>query len=178
MESTELTTWTRGAGPYGDWKGMGAALGPLLGAVAEGDASVLPTVRNALNLAPRLAREWGDLSFQAELKLIKEAGGDIIDAECRRRFVAGLRRDLSLDGDSPLERLLIDRLVLCYLHLHVAEALPTDGMDAGMTEAHQKRIDRAQRRYLAAVKSLTQVRRLLVPSVQVNVAEKQINVVP
>ncbi len=41
---------------------------------------------------------------------------------------------------------------------------------------HQRRIDRAHRRYLASIKALAQVRRLLTPAVQVNIAERQINV--
>ena len=178
MEPTDLTTWAHGAGPRENAAGMWAALEPVRSAAADGDRTVLPAVQKALDMAPRQARTWGDLSYQAELALVREAsGGDILRRECQGRFVAGLRQDLSLDGDSPLERLLIDRVVLSYLHLHVIEASSTDGMGVGMVEAHQKRIDRAQRRYLAAVKSLAQIRRLLRPSVQVNIAEKQINVV-
>ncbi|MBV9455445.1 MAG: hypothetical protein JOZ19_15235 [Rubrobacter sp.] len=46
------------------------------------------------------------------------------------------------------------------------------------TEYYQKRIDQLQRRYISAIKALGQVRRLLrVPSqsVQVNIAEQQVN---
>ena len=39
-----------------------------------------------------------------------------------------------------------------------------------------KRLDRAQRRYLAASKTLAQMRKLRVPAVQVNIGEKQVNV--
>jgi hypothetical protein len=39
-----------------------------------------------------------------------------------------------------------------------------------------QRIERAQRRYLSAIKALVQVRMLVVPAVQVNIGEKQINV--
>ena len=38
----------------------------------------------------------------------------------------------------------------------------------------QRRLDAAQRRYLHAIRTLAQVRRLLGPSVQVNIAEKQL----
>ena len=41
---------------------------------------------------------------------------------------------------------------------------------------YQHWLDRAQKRYLTALKTLAQVRRLLVPVVQVNIAQKQINV--
>jgi hypothetical protein len=41
---------------------------------------------------------------------------------------------------------------------------------------YQKSIDRAQKRYLAAIKALAYVRRLARPVVQVNVARKMVNV--
>ncbi len=53
-------------------------------------------------------------------------------------------------------------------------------LERGLSQAndtfHQQRIERAQRRYLAAIKALAQVRKLGVPAVQVNIGDKQINV--
>ena len=40
----------------------------------------------------------------------------------------------------------------------------------------QERLDRAHKRLLTAVKALAQVGKLLGPNIQVNVAEKQVNV--
>ncbi|MBY0457243.1 MAG: hypothetical protein K2V38_07895 [Gemmataceae bacterium] len=42
---------------------------------------------------------------------------------------------------------------------------------------NQRRMDAANRRFLAAVKTLATVRRLAVPVFQVNIAKKQVNVV-
>jgi hypothetical protein len=42
-------------------------------------------------------------------------------------------------------------------------------------EYWQQAQERAQRRYLAAIRTLAQVRRLLTPAVQVNIAEQQLN---
>ena len=39
---------------------------------------------------------------------------------------------------------------------------------------YQKRLDRLNKRYLASIKSLAQVRKYLKPNFQVNIAEKQI----
>jgi hypothetical protein len=44
-------------------------------------------------------------------------------------------------------------------------------------EFFERRVTQCQKRYLAAVKALAQVRRLMRPFIQVNIAEKQINVV-
>jgi hypothetical protein len=41
---------------------------------------------------------------------------------------------------------------------------------------YQKSIDRAHKRYLSALKALVEVRRLVLPAVQVNIARKQVNV--
>jgi hypothetical protein len=41
----------------------------------------------------------------------------------------------------------------------------------------QERQGRAQRRYLAAIKALAQVRKLHLPPIQVNIAKEQTNVV-
>jgi hypothetical protein len=41
---------------------------------------------------------------------------------------------------------------------------------------YQRSLERAQKRYLAAIKTLAQVRKLAVPVLQVNIARKQVNV--
>ena len=43
-------------------------------------------------------------------------------------------------------------------------------------EPYQRRQDRAARQYLKALRSLAEVRRLLVPTVQVNIAKRQVNI--
>jgi hypothetical protein len=55
-----------------------------------------------------------------------------------------------------------------------AQALKAKGMSWESSEYHQRRQDRAQRRYLEAIRTLAQVRRLLAPTVQLNIAEQQI----
>ncbi|MFC1611640.1 hypothetical protein ACFL6C_11830 [Myxococcota bacterium] len=66
----------------------------------------------------------------------------------------------------------------CWLALQQAELTLVQHKISSSTHAEflDKRVDRAQRRYLQAIKTLAQVRRLLRPSVQVNIAEQQVNV--
>ena len=64
-------------------------------------------------------------------------------------------------------------------HAHLAHAdtlYATNVNKAGQRaiEHLEERSDRAHRRYLSAIKALAQVRRLLVPMVQVKVAERQV----
>lgn len=60
-----------------------------------------------------------------------------------------------------------------------AEALYTQSMgDLTLRQAefHQKRITKAHNRYLSAIRTLAQVRRLGVPAVQVDIGDRQVNV--
>jgi hypothetical protein len=94
---------------------------------------------------------------------------------------ANLSIPRELRGPSPsvLERLLVDRIVVCWLALHYAEIVYPQRMatlDRKWAEYYQDWIDRSQKRYLAALKALAQLRRPQLPVVQVNVAEQQVNV--
>ena len=94
-----------------------------------------------------------------------------------------MRANLLGSSPSPLERLLVDRVVVSWLecqHADLGLAQRTTGNHTfALGDYHQRRAERAERRLLRATKALATVRRLLVPIVQVNVAEeiKQVNVV-
>ena len=96
------------------------------------------------------------------------------------RRLDALRRELAGPIPTPLERLLVDRVVVGWLAAAVAEGAYHQALERGVGHAddefHQRRVERAQRRYLAAAKALAQVRRLQLPAVQVNIGDKQVNV--
>lgn len=75
-----------------------------------------------------------------------------------------LRDELAGPSPTPLERLLVDRVVLGY---H-ADAAAAQAAGRELTPAQlghlQKRQERAQRSYLAAVKALAVVRKLMQPA--------------
>jgi len=101
--------------------------------------------------------------------------------EAFRRKMKQMREDLGVQTGTPLEKLLIERVVMCWYHLHQSEVNYVTRMkeSASLNSAtfQQKSLDRAEARYQAAVKSLAVVRRLQLPVVQVNIGEKQINIV-
>jgi hypothetical protein len=78
---------------------------------------------------------------------------------------------------TPLERLLAERVVACWLHLHHLEMLYArkDSLTVELGTYYQRSIDRAQKRYLAAIQTLARVRKLAVPVLQVNIAREQVN---
>jgi hypothetical protein len=75
---------------------------------------------------------------------------------------------LGVETASPLEKLLIQRVVLCWLACHAAEVERAERLQSGTSEllkAADKRVDRAHTRFLSATKALASVRKLLAPSV-------------
>lgn len=153
----------------------------LMPAANAGDEGALAKLQAVLDGAPALWKQVGDLGRQAELALIRAASGDNAVAKMAiTRNLERLRRGIAGSSPTALERLLADRVAIGWLGLAVAEATYHQALAHGLEPAdddfHQKRVERAQRRYLAAIKTLATVRRLGVPVVQLNVADKQINV--
>ncbi len=113
----------------------------------------------------------------AQLKLV--SGEHLVLRESIRRELDNMRRELAGVSPTPLESLLVDRVVACWLQLRYAETIYAQNL-ARLTlvqaDYHQKRIDRAHKRYLTAIRTLAVVRRLQVPTLQVNIGEKQVNV--
>jgi hypothetical protein len=122
-----------------------------------------------------------DLAENAREMFIRRASGEkaLCTQERLRRQCTALTRDLTGPDPTPLETLLVDRIVLCWVHLHYVENVYVQSMhELSITQAtfHQRRLSLAQSRYLAAIRTLAQVRRLQAPNVQVNIAEQQLNV--
>lgn len=158
-----------------------------------GDAGALGELRKALDADPGWWDRTGDVAWQAQTRWLDAyAGRDEFTKEVVRRKMGALRRELRGPGCSPLERLLVERIVLTWLVLHYAEGLYAQRMAApggvplDLSTHCQERIDRAQKRYLAAIKALATLRRLqqrgplvavgVAQVGQLNVAEKQVNV--
>ncbi len=105
---------------------------------------------------------------------------DIGFQEAVRRKLELLRADLLGPDPTPVERLLVERVAACWLQVQDAELRYAQGqgsLSIRQADYHQRRMDAANRRYLAALKALAVVRKLAVPVLQVNVARRQVNVV-
>lgn len=148
----------------------------------EGDESALPAVRRFLDERGPEYLDVVDVARIAKETQIKRVFGpkDLAAREAMERKLEHMRREILGPDPSPLEGLLADRVVLCWLQLYYAE---TKHAELGIGEIawvqdewHHKRVDRLQRRYLAAIKGLAQVRRLLRPGVQINLGQQQVNV--
>jgi len=90
-----------------------------------------------------------------------------------------MKADLRLSGEGPLEELLISQIALCWLNLMTAERLRNDRWTEGVSyesaDFWDRHVARVRTDYLRAIRSLASVRRILVPIVQINIAEQQVN---
>ena len=145
-----------------------------------GDQAVLPTIKQIFDAVLGVWDAYGDLATIAQNALIDLlAGKSVLTREALRKKIAAMRAELAGPEASPLERLLVERVVACWLQSYHADfAYARSLMNASSKEAehYQRRQDRAARQYLKALRSLALVHRLLISPVQVNVAERQVNI--
>jgi hypothetical protein len=145
----------------------------------RGDESTLPVLREMLK-QPHMIEACGNLAAHAEHTLIRKfAGKDLAVSEGVRRKLDSLRAELAGPAPTPLERLLVERIAICWLHLHHLEMIyaSKESMALELGAYYQRSISAAQKRYLSAIKTLATVRRLALPVLigQVNIAGKQVN---
>lgn len=146
---------------------------------STGDESTVPRVRELLKSPDAVGAFGGDLAEQVILSFTKSmAGKNVGFREAVRRKLELLRAELAGDNPTPVERLLVERVLACWLQVQEAELRAAQLTDASIKQAdfHQRRMDATNRRFLAAVKTLALVRKLAVPVLQVNIAKKQVNV--
>src|SRR5262245_24364433 len=92
----------------------------LVAAAQAGDAAALPALRRLLRDWPEIWHELADLSRRAEDALLDLAGPDqVLIKESIRLKLAELRDDLGAPSAPALEKLLIDRLSLCWLQVNL-----------------------------------------------------------
>jgi hypothetical protein len=88
-----------------------------------------------------------------------------------------MREEVAGSSPSSLERLLAERVVASWLQVQLFEGLYIENMENAtikQADYYQKRLDRAHRRHLSAIKTLAQIRRLG-PVLQINIGKKQVN---
>jgi hypothetical protein len=144
----------------------------------RGDAATLPALRKILQAPGAVDLFGGDLARQAEQSLIAAAAGEnLAFKEALVRKLELLRAELAGPNPTPVERLLVERVVACWLQVQDADVRYAQAKDLSPEwgEYYQRRMDRAHKRYLSAIRTLALVRRLALPVLiaQVNVAARQ-----
>ena len=155
----------------------------IVEAARRGDRVTQEALVELLPRSQKAALEvGGGLARETEKALLRALTGD---DGAPMRYVADeeipvLRAELGGVNPNALERLLVDRIICCWLEANGAEwdcASERNrlALDMKRGEFFEKRLGRAHRRLLSAVKTLAQVRRLMGVNVQVNFADQQIN---
>jgi hypothetical protein len=156
-----------------------AELKKLLDKAQAGDASVVPTLRKLFENPAAVDYLGGDLAREAQQQLIRNfAGNNHLFAEALPRKLDLMRKEIGGPNPSPLEKLLVERIISTWLHVHQLEAEYAGGRGMTLTKAsyYQQAIQRGNKCHLSAIKALAQIRRLALPAIQFNVARKQVNV--
>jgi hypothetical protein len=147
----------------------------------QGDTSILPTIRHLLDQVPALWENSHVLAHQVEKAWTNALSGpDLMSKEIIAREVEGLRSQLLGPQPTPLEKLLVDRICICWLaiqhsELHAAKRFNERAVVLTPSEEHRQ--DKVHHRFLSAIRELARVRKLLQPTtnVQVNIGAHQTN---
>lgn len=154
------------------------ALLELITLADKGDEAALDRLREVYAELPELAARFSGLLYNAEHDALAAYAPGA--RETMMAQVTKLRRELAGDDPSPMERLLAGRIVLDWIQACEADRQytlkPGESRSLALSDFYAKQQDRAQRRLLRSVKTLAEVRKLLRPTLQVNIADKQVNV--
>jgi hypothetical protein len=155
----------------------------LMSRAENGDESAVPALRKLLAVPGMLeSLGGGSLAVQAERSLVELlARKNLAAREVVLQKLQQLRAELAGPSPTPVERILVERAVACWLQLQAADLRLQVGeskYSLAQGEYHHRQRDRAHYRFLSAVKALATVRRLALPVLigQLNVARKQVNI--
>ncbi len=126
----------------------------------KGDEPSMAVIRELLRADPGLAGKLAGILLDAERELIDTTfGSNLVAKETIPGKLEAMRKELAGPSPTPLEDLLVRRVVTCWLEVQCAGLAYSHNAHR---EPVQKRLDRAHDRYLSAAKTLATVRRLLV----------------
>ncbi len=163
----------------GGWSRSAKEITDLVARAENGDASTLGEIRELLARPSAADALGGDLAHQAIRTLVEKMfGQNLLAKEAVLRKLEQLRTELTQENSTGIEKLLIERIVASWLHLHHLEMCYArqDHQSLLLATYYQKAISMAQKRYLHAIKSLSDVRKLALPVLQVNIAKQQTNI--
>ncbi len=142
----------------------------------------LAWLRKELRGNHSLCKQVLDLTELTETQLIESLAGDsVLVQEVIREDLAHRRRALGYDEARDLERLLIEQVILTWLHYYRVQHgyRQTVGKQLLIVQEDrwERKLNAAQRRHLRAVETLARVRKLSGRGpIQINIAEQQVNV--
>ncbi len=106
------------------------------------------------------------------------AGKNVLIQEAATQKLAKVQAELEGPDPTPIERLLAERASVCWflVHLYDNAYANASGWSIAQADLQHRKIDKAHARFLSALRTLAQVRKLALPTLQVNIAKNQVNV--
>jgi hypothetical protein len=158
----------------------------LVGRAMKGDRNCLPQIRAAVYSGehPEWSSWLGD-AYGNPARWLKNSLASGIAAkeqpvieEAAKAQMDQLRTELEGPAPTPIEALLAERAALCWFMVNTYETLFSQSkeLSIGQAEFHLRKIDSAHKRFLSAVATLARVRKLALPTLQVNIGKNQVNV--
>ena len=152
----------------------------------SGDKEARRELREAVRgAAPGVVVRASDVGRRAQRMLVETAAaGDPLTEEALEARLDLMRYEVAGEDPTPLEVLLTERVVSCWMLVELLEVLTSAQL---RRKGAAKRVPvpyllqmvrwqgSANRRYLSAIRELARVRRLLTPGVQINIAKQQVN---
>jgi len=142
-------------------------------------AEDLKAMKQAFDAIPDLWRAVS-LASNAASRAIEQTNATPEARVWMKANYEGQKRALGYAQAAPLEQGLIEHAALCWVRLQTVEQSYSNVIAQNCTLAladyWERRLSAAQRRYLRACETLARVRRLRLPAVQVNIADKQVNI--
>lgn len=125
-------------------------------------------LRRILAEHPTLWRMAGDTARLASDKAVDQWNTTALVKESTKRGMKALREELGYETAAPMERMLIEQVILCWVNLNIMELVHNDRL-AGNHVAEDglywdRRLSSAQRRFTHACNSLARVRKLMLVS--------------
>lgn len=143
-----------------------------------GDESSTEAARALVKGSAPLAKAVGNLAGLVEASWVRLfAGKNILSREAMTVELERFKVGLLGPAATPIEEALVARVAACWLQANYADATEATHGDRTLVQAELalKRQTQAHKRLLSALKTLAEVRRLMAPTLQVNIAEQQVN---
>ncbi len=154
----------------------------LLKRATRGEKGCLPEVRALLGdgeYGEALRDSNGSQAEWLRRTLIeKSAGKNILIQEAVTQKLNTLQAELAGPNPTPIERLLAERASICWFIVDRYENAYANANEWTIVQSdfQQRKIDKAHAPFLSALRTLAQVRKLALPTLQVNIAKNQVNV--
>lgn len=136
----------------------------LVAEANAGDQDALSRLRALLDDCPELWQRAGDLAAHAEVAMLDLIAGDNqFIRESLQRKLDELKAELRGDTPSVLEKLAVERITACWLWAQHADTLVAQATDVSRPQLALllRRQSQSARQFQQAMKSLTDIRRLL-----------------